>query len=53
MSAASIIQNFVSKSLTPLHLKMEDVFLKKYFQREKQVELEACISLELAAKNVR
>ena len=30
MSAASIIQNFVSKFLTPLHLKMEDVFLKKY-----------------------
>ena len=28
MSAASTIQNFVSKSLTPLHLKMEDVFLK-------------------------
>ena len=53
MSAASIIQNFVCKSLTPLHLKMEDVFLKKYFQREKQVELEACISLELEAKNAR
>ena len=32
---------------------MEDVFLKKYIWREKQVELEACISLELAAKNVR
>ena len=30
MSAASIIENFVSKSLMPLHLKMEDVFLKKY-----------------------
>lgn len=53
MSAATIIQNFVSKSLTPLQLKMEDVFLKKYFQREKQVELEACISLELEAKNAR